>query len=209
MNLLRNRVNNVIGMDGTKLPPEIAQLSKEKEITLFVDGDRGGKLIANNVIEHANVKFVAVAPEGKEVEELAGKEILQALRKTMTVSEYLRENGNGNSFRERGEKEERVESAEISFSGDVKEKLRKMYSDKLEGTKSALLLDTSLDVIRKVGNREIVGAVKSSRTKVAALILDGTATSSLIRLCDEQGIQYFAATNFASTEGAKVKLVSL
>ncbi|MBS3077730.1 DNA primase [Candidatus Pacearchaeota archaeon] len=209
VNLLRNRVNNVIGMDGTKLPPEIAQLSKEKEITLFVDGDRGGKLIANNVIEHANVKFVAVAPEGKEVEELAGKEILQALRKTMTVSEYLRENGNGNSFRERGEKEERVESAEISFSGDVKEKLRKMYSDKLEGTKSALLLDTSLDVIRKVGNREIVGAVKSSRTKVAALILDGTATSSLIRLCDEQGIQYFAATNFASTEGAKVKLVSL
>jgi len=209
VNLLRNRVNNVIGMDGTKLPPEIAQLSKEKEITLFVDGDRGGKLIANNVIEHANVKFVAVAPEGKEVEELAGKEILQALRKTMTVSEYLRENGNGNSFRERGEKEERVESAEISFSGDVKEKLRKMYSDKLEGTKSALLLDTSLDVIRKVGNREIVGAVKSSRTKVAALILDGTATSSLIRLCDEHGIQYFAATNFASTEGAKVKLVSL
>src|SRR3989338_1999041 len=209
VNLLRNRVNNVIGMDGTKLPPEIAQLSKEKEITLFVDVDRGGKLIANNVIEHANVKFVAVAPEGKEVEELAGKEILQALRKTMTVSEYLRENGNGNSFRERGEKEEMVESAEISFSGDVKEKLRKMYSDKLEGTKSALLLDTSLDVIRKVGNREIVGAVKSSRTKVAALILDGTATSSLIRLCDEQGIQYFAATNFASTEGAKVKLVSL
>jgi DNA primase len=30
VNMLRNRVNNVIGMDGTKLPPEIAELSKEK-----------------------------------------------------------------------------------------------------------------------------------------------------------------------------------
>lgn len=204
VNLLRNRVNNVIGMDGTKLPPEIAHLSKEKEITLFVDGDRGGKLIANNVIEHAKVSFVAVAPEGKEVEELTGKEILQALRKAVPVNEYLR--GNGSSFRER---EERVESAEMSFSGDVKQKLREIYKEKLEGTKGALLLDGNLDVIRKVGKAEVVGAVKGSRTKVAALILDGTATSSLIRLCDEQGIQYFAAANFASTEEAKVKLVSL
>lgn len=208
VNLLRNRVNNVIGMDGTKLPPEIAQLSRDKEITLFVDGDRGGKLIANNVIEHTNVKFVAVAPEGKEVEELTGKEILQALRKTVTVSEYLRNIGNGFT-RDRVEREERVESSEISFSGDIKEKLREIYGEKLEGTKGALLLDGNLDVIRKVGKADVVSAVKGSRTKVAALILDGTATSSLVRLCDENGIAYFAATNFASTEDAKVKLVSL
>jgi DNA primase len=203
VNLLRNRVNNVIGMDGTKLPPEIAQLSKDKEITLFVDGDRGGKLIANNVIEHATVKFVAVAPEGKEVEELAGKEILIALRRMVPVSEYLRGNG---VYREKPSNGD----SEVNFSGDVKEKLREIYSGKLEGNKGALLLDGNLDVIRKVGNRDVASAVKGSRTKVAALILDGTATSSLIRLCDENGIQYFAATNFGATvEGAKVKLVSL
>ncbi len=206
INLLRNRVNNVIGMDGTKLPPEIAKLSKEKEITLFVDGDRGGKLIANNVIEHATVKFVAVAPEGKEVEELTGKEILQALRKAVPVSEYLRGNG-GSSYRER---ESKAEGAEIKFSGDVKSKLREIYSEKLEGTKGALLLDENLDIIRKVGKADVAGAIKSSRTKVAALIFDGTATSTMIRLCDEQGIQYFAATNFGgSVDGAKVDLVSL
>jgi len=49
VNLLKNRVNNVIGMNGTKLPMEIARLGKEKKLTLFVDGDRGGKLIARNV----------------------------------------------------------------------------------------------------------------------------------------------------------------
>ncbi len=57
VNLIRNGVNNVICMNGTKLPEEIKELSKEKEITLFVDGDRGGKLIAQNVAANANIKY--------------------------------------------------------------------------------------------------------------------------------------------------------
>ncbi|OYT36849.1 hypothetical protein B6U91_00165 [Candidatus Pacearchaeota archaeon ex4484_71] len=44
LNLIRAGVKNVIGMNGTKLPEEIKELGKTKEITLFVDGDRGGKL---------------------------------------------------------------------------------------------------------------------------------------------------------------------
>ncbi len=203
VNLVRNRGNNVIGMDGTKLPPEIAELSRNKEITVFVDGDRGGKLIANNVIEHARVTFVAVAPEGKEVEELAGKEILIALRKKMTVEEYLKFNGNGFS-----KSEEDKPAAEMEFKGDVKERLRKVYEN-VKGDKSALLLDSCLDVIRKVGAREIIKNVKGSRKRVVALVLDGTATSSLIKFCDEEGISYLAATNFASVGDAKVSLVSL
>src|SRR3989338_4388754 len=94
VNLLKNRVNNVIGMNGTKLPAEIAKLGEEKEITLFIDGDRGGKLIAQNVINNAKIAFVAVAPDGKEVEELAGKEILIALRKRIPTDEFLRKEGN-------------------------------------------------------------------------------------------------------------------
>ncbi|MFH1289977.1 MAG: DNA primase DnaG [Nanoarchaeota archaeon] len=212
VNLLRNRVNNVIGMDGTKLPPEIAELSKDKEMTLFVDGDRGGKLIANNVIEHAKVKFVAVAPEGKEVEELTGKEILIALRKKISVDEYIKFNGNGNSgnYRERKADTQSVGTTKIEFDGDVKDRLRKVHSEKLQGNKGALLLDSNLDVILKVGNREIVKAVKGSRTKVAAIVLEGATTVSIVKLCDEQGISYLAATNFGgSVPGAKVELISL
>ena len=96
VNLLRNNVNNVIGMNGTKLPKAIGELSKEKEITLFVDGDRGGKLIAQNVVDNANVKYIASAPSGMEVEELTGKEILQSLRKKVSPQEFL---SNGRSER--------------------------------------------------------------------------------------------------------------
>ncbi len=34
------------------------------------------------------IDFIAMAPEGKEVEELTGKEILQALRKKIPAREY-------------------------------------------------------------------------------------------------------------------------
>ncbi|MBU0761124.1 MAG: DNA primase [Nanoarchaeota archaeon] len=202
LNLLRNRVNNVIGMDGTKLPKEIAELGKTKELTLFVDGDRGGKLIANNIIQNARVKYVAVAPEGKEVEELTGKEILIALRRKVESADYV------GGRMPNGREVEEVEKTNVEFSGDVKEKLRENYG-KVSGTRGALLLDSGLDVIRKVGGREIARSVKGSRTKVAAIVFDGAATANLINLCDEQGISYLAATNFASVSGARVELIGL
>ena len=123
INLLKNRVNNVIGMNGTKLPAEIAILGKEKEITLFVDGDRGGKLIAKNVINNANISYVAIAPDGKEVEELAGKEILMALRKRINAKEFIRREGDLRFDFKEGVKEEVVEKDDEG----VKEKLRAIY----------------------------------------------------------------------------------
>lgn len=203
VNLLRNRIKNVVGMDGTKMPPEIKDLGEKKELTLFVDGDRGGKLIANNIINNARVKYIAVAPEGKEVEELTGKEILQALRKKIPAEEYS-PNSNGNN---NGNKKE-AEEVRIEYKGDVKTKLRETYG-RIRGTKSALLLDPSLDVIRRVSPRELTKSIKGSRKKIVAIILEGVATASLIRLCDEFGIKYLAAINFSSVEGSKVELVSL
>lgn len=212
VNLLRNRVNNVIGMDGTKLPPEIAELSQEKELTLFIDGDRGGQLIANNVIDNAKVAYVATAPEGKEVEELTGKEILIALRKKISVDEFKKPKRAPRltSRAPRMEIRENKEPTEIKFSGDTKARLREVYEQKAKGQRGALLLDENLDTIRKVGAREIARSVKGARQKVGAIVIDGAATQSVIKLCDEQGIPFLAATNFnAMPDNAKVEIVSL
>ncbi len=203
VNLLKNRVNNVIGMNGTKLPAEIAHLGKEKKLTLFVDGDRGGKLIAKNVISNARIEFVAVAPDGKEVEELAGKEILMALRKKVPVNVFL-ERANGNGF-----SEIRREEAEISMGKDaVKKKIRELYEN-LRGTKSALLLNSELDIIRKVGMREITSNIEHLRGKVFAIVMDGTATAGLISACEEHGVKYAAAINFGSVKETKIELIGL
>ncbi len=217
VNLLRNRVNNIIGMDGAKLPREIIELSKEKELTIFVDGDRGGKLIANNLITHARVKYVAIAPEGKEVEELAGKDILISLRKRISVDEFMKKesmdfsnNYKNNDFhKEESTKEDGPKELASKFSPpEVKEKLRNIF-ERIKGTKSGLLLDENLDVMRKVGIKEVTKSILGSKKRVFAVIIEGTATSSLIDICDEQNIKYLAAINFSSTQGAKVSLISL
>jgi len=91
----------------------------------------------------------------------------------------------------------------------VKEKLREIYKAKLEGNKGALLLNEELDVIKKIGGRELARSVKGSRNKIGAVILDGAASASNIKLCDENGIAFMAATTFSVVEGARVELVSL
>ena len=124
VNLLRAGVTNVIAMNGTKMPNAIRELGKEKEITLFVDGDRGGKLIIQNVSENADVDYIVMAPDGKEVEELAGKEILMNLRKKVPLNEYLKREGiqrrenNGNGFQRSSRTKE--------LSDEEKEKLKKI-----------------------------------------------------------------------------------
>jgi len=203
VNLLRNRVSNVIGMNGTKLPAEIARLGKEKELTLFVDGDRGGKLIAGNVISNAKITYVAVAPSGKEVEELESKEILMALRKKAPVNEYV--------WKEKitlTESKSNNGSALPDYNGDIKEKVREVYAG-IKGEKNALILDGSMDVIRKVGLRDLPREVKNSRKQVYVVILEGTATIPIIRACEERGIKYLAATNFSSVKESNVELISL
>lgn len=201
VNLLRNRVSNVIGMNGTKLPAEIARLGEEKELTLFVDGDRGGKLIAKNVINNAKIAYVAIAPDGKEVEELEGKEILIALRKKIKASEFMK--------REGAQIEREEKSEEPAFEGDIKEELRKVY-DKVKGEKTALLLDSSLDTIRKVSPREVPKSIRDSRKNVFAVVLEGSATGPIVKACDEKGVRYLAATNFSSAVGdSSVELISL
>ena len=93
VNMLKKGIKNVIAMNGTKLPDSVVELSKEKDsVILFVDGDRGGNLIIKNVTENAKIDFIAMAPDGKEVEELTGKEALQALRKKVPAKDYRPDN---------------------------------------------------------------------------------------------------------------------
>ncbi|MBN1792482.1 DNA primase [Candidatus Woesearchaeota archaeon] len=80
LNLLKHGFKNVIAMNGTSIPETIIELSRKKTITVFVDGDRGGDLIIKELSSVGEIDFVTKAPDGKEVEELAKKEIHKALR---------------------------------------------------------------------------------------------------------------------------------
>ena len=195
LNLMRNGVNNVISMNGTKLPDEIKELSETKEITLFVDGDRGGKLITQNVVDNVKVAYLATAPDGKEVEELTGKEILMALRKKVPTSEF--------SSNKHQEKEN---ASEFKLSEADKEKLKK-FSDENEGTEKAILLDESLNELKKVSVKSLNSTLRRSKEKSPVIIIDGTVTSSTIQAAEEANCQVIVAKNFATTD-TKIQLLS-
>ncbi|HIH52122.1 MAG TPA: toprim domain-containing protein, partial [Nanoarchaeota archaeon] len=208
VNLVRAGINNVIGMNGTKLPDEIKELGKTKEITLYVDGDRGGRLIAQNVCENANVKYIAVAPDGKEVEELTSKEILMNLRKRVPAKEFLSNFFDKKPFYTREEKDESVKEAEIQKIeiNDIEKKKLKEISDFLKGTEKASLLGKDLEELRTISARSVSGSLR--RTKgVVAIVIDGTATNAIIGSAEESNIQVIVAKNFQTTD-TKIKLLS-
>ena len=80
LNLLKNDVQNVVAVGGANVTNAIAKLAREKEVTVFLDGDRGGDIILNELARVADIDFVARAPVGKEVEELTRKELIKCLR---------------------------------------------------------------------------------------------------------------------------------
>jgi DNA primase len=88
LNLLKNGIKNVIAINGAKIPQAIIDLSKEKLVTLFVDGDRGGELIIKEFAQLADIDYIARAPPEKEVEELSKKEIFKALRERISIEQY-------------------------------------------------------------------------------------------------------------------------
>ncbi|WP_297477290.1 DNA primase DnaG [Thermococcus sp.] len=91
LNLLKHGIKNAIAVEGTSIPETIIKLSKERIVTTFTDGDRGGELILKELLQVADVDYVARAPEGKEVEELTKKEIVKALRSKVPAEQVITE----------------------------------------------------------------------------------------------------------------------
>jgi len=85
LNLLKHGYDNAIAVEGTKIPKTIVDLSKNKITTAFVDGDRGGLLILKELLQVADIDYIARAPKDREVQELSLKEIKKALSRRLPV----------------------------------------------------------------------------------------------------------------------------
>jgi len=213
INLLKNGVNNVIGMNGTNLPKEIEKLGKDKSITLLLDGDRGGMLIARNAIDNAKIDYIAFAPDGKEVEQLTDKEILQTLRKKISADEFLK-NAKRNNFRRTNYNGD--SSSEVIAEKEVKKDISKEIEEKkeelkeiLESTiksKNIILLDYNLEILNKANSRNLYLALRRYSRNVAAIVLS-KATPIVIETAEKMGVNTIIARNFAGT--GNINLVSL
>lgn len=174
LNLLRSNIKNVICLHGKNIPKTVKKLSKKKKITLFVDGDRGGELVAKQFNSEAEPDYIAQAPAGKEVEELTQKEILQRLRKKKPFEQWLKEikKGTKRKSRKKGK----------SFG--------KIMSD-LEGTLKGVLLNQKDEIIAKVDVKDIRDEIKKHKD-IKAVVFDGIITQKLVDLAKKNKIDHLA-----------------
>jgi len=175
INLLKNGMQNVIALEGAKVPESIIKLCREKETTAFLDGDRGGDLILKELKQVANVKYVARAPPQKEVEELTPKEIEEALQKRVALKEYK-------------PKEERRKIL-------VPKQIVKVAKE-LDGTLEAILLNEKMKQIERLPVSEL--AEKLQQTKgVDTVVFDGIVTQRLVDVATEKNVKYLVAARIS------------
>lgn len=202
VNMLKYGIKNVIGMQGTRFPKTIAKLGETKELTLFVDGDRGGNLIAQNVCDNAKVVYIAQAPDGKEVEELTQKELLQALRKKVPAKVFL---GKSNvSSRTSSVKKEVVEDVvRRELTDDDISKLRELVSE-IKG-KNVLVVDEDLKIVKNVSAMRL----SSVNPRDAFVLVVSMATGNIIKAAEQLKSKAVAAQTFGKISDTSVKLISL
>ena len=167
VNLLRHGYRNVIALNGAKIPQTIINLAKNKKIIAFVDGDRAGDLILKELLSAVKVDYIARAPFGKEVEELTGKEIANALSEKIPTSEYL----------QRIKVEKKTEKNQ-----QIVELVRSLI-----GTMEGIILDENYNVIERTAIKDFIDKLQKVE-KASIILLDGIITQRLIDLALEKGV---------------------
>lgn len=201
--LLRNGIKNVIAIEGTSIPPAIATISKTKETTLFLDGDRGGDLILKEAMSTCEIDFVSRAPEGKEVEDLTKKEIFKALREREPLNKAKMISG-GDKRPERRYESKSYEGETKSYDREERSvpraPPRKMPVDadkkdffkenlsQLTGTKAAYYFTSDREPIGKVPVKEIYNTMRESGANM--LMLDGMIDQRLVETAARSGIKF-------------------
>jgi DNA primase len=222
LNLLKNGFKNVIAMNGTSVPQTIIDLAQQKVITVFVDGDRGGNLILRELSAVAEIDFVTKAPDGKEVEEITKKEINKALRSRIAWEQAKlelkpMENAPRPNFRRpmpapapqmqqprpmmRREFTQRPAATKPQMSEDEKKAFRTI-SEELIGTRGAFILGEGMSLLGKVPVSELETTIKSLKTGVHAIILDGEISRNLVIAAEKANVKYIigAETKVKETE---------
>ena len=80
LTLLDCGIKNAVGVEGTNVPEAVADLTADRTVTAFLDGDRGGELILRELAQVGDVDYVAFAPPGESVEDLDRSAVFDALR---------------------------------------------------------------------------------------------------------------------------------
>lgn len=192
LTLLRYGIKNSIAVGGTCVPESIIPLCKEKTVTAFTDGDRGGELIIKELLQVADLDFVARAPDGKGVEDLVQKEIVTALRQKEPVEQAMV------SYKPAPDTKKKRYGAEPRKKVLVKPRVVEKpepdselqpHAKELLNTSNARLLDSDTNVINEVAVRDLASSLKSCTDNIESVVFDGMVTQRILDIAAEKNVK--------------------
>jgi DNA primase len=211
INLLRYGIKNAVAVEGTHIPKIVEDLCEKKTATAFFDGDRGGELILRELLQVADIDFVAFSPKGKSVEDMARKEVIKTLRNKVPV-EYIRDQyfedteelpaefRKPRASNEDGERSERkakpsagVKRSREGTKGPIT--LRDHIED-VKGHNLARFLTDDLTVIQELKSDDVEKAVETVDSSVTGLVVDRAVDQKLLDRLVGKGLSYVAAKDF-------------
>ena len=216
LNLLRHGIKNAVAVEGTNIPKEVVALSKERTVTAFVDGDRGGEMIIQELLQVAEIDFISRAPDNTEVEHLTHKQIMKCLRDKASAELFMEQNkwsrpgSSGTKAKSSAKKTRRGTKSKSSKEEKATPKGKEVTEevpaesavaspvfveqlDQLQGTKNARLLmgDEVETEVSISGLQEVLETRKNNG--VNTLVMDGIITQRLIELVPKAGIKVIVA----------------
>jgi len=213
VNLLKYGFKNVIAVEGTSIPRTIIELSHQKTTTAFLDGDRGGDLILRELLEVADIDYVARAPPGKEVEELTRKEIIKCLRNKIPVEQLIsHEKTREDRERKHVEKEEVREKEKyraehkrpVREKIEIPEQLTELVTQVKDKLKS-IAIDENFQTLTETTVGELADQIKHL-DHVYAIAFDGVITQRLVDIAFEKGAKYLIGARIGKIQKKPVNL---
>lgn len=191
LSLLRCGIKNTVAVEGTKIPQTIITLCKNKEVTAFLDGDRGGDLILKELDQVTELDYLTRAPPGKEVEELTPKEIMKALRDRVSHGAP--------------KAEAKPVMAKTTFPEPILQK-----AQELKGTLEAAIFDETGKEIARLPVSELASQLPNMEAP-NILVFDGVITQRILDLADQKKIKYVVGDRLSeiAKKPADVKVLTM
>jgi len=189
INLMRCGIFNTVALEGAKVPESIKKLTKERNATALLDGDRGGDLIQKELLQVTNVKFIGRAPRGKEIEECNCKEIQEAIDNKVPISDL----GKPQPQPQAPPTPKKAPPERIKI--EVPE-LVCQAAKALLGTLEAVLLTEKFELIERLPVSQLAEKLQQV-TGVDTVVFDGIITQRIVDISAEKNIRRIVASRIS------------
>ncbi|MCL2642316.1 MAG: DNA primase DnaG [Candidatus Bathyarchaeota archaeon] len=220
INLMRCGLTNTVALEGAKVPDTIKRLTKEREATALLDGDRGGDLILKELLQVTNVKYIGRAPRGKEIEECNCKEITEAIENRIPVSEIAKQQQQQNTTTQQPQpsqsqqqqpphrKQPTQQQTQLERTPpppertpqrppkpQIPEQIKETVKS-LQGTLEAVLLNDKLEQIERLPVSQLAEKLQQIET-VNTVIFDGIITQRIVDIAANKTIKQIVASRIS------------